>query len=477
MSTIVDSGDRTRWIWRGALIFSAVFHLLHYIALPVLITVDGADYILLGRLAAALNFSEEYYFARPPLYPLLIEYSTRLLGRNAMAVQVPNLLLGFGAIWLAGTALKALNFPRAAAGLVVLLTLYPTFAAYEHCVLTETGSVFFLFLTIWLLVRSARNEHDWRWSIVLGVVLGISYHHRPTLLYLAPVWAVLRMFQLRGVIDRGHILPWKQALSHAAAIMALGIVIALPWQIVMSRSEERHAGGELLLIFLLKQAVLPPDDPLLADIREDYEQGIADATVGGRLDAAGIHQYTLRRFQEKVTIPKRPEGSRIFIDAVATYPGRYIDAVWRTALLLCGAATADDENGLFTSLVISEVNHGGKVLAPRHPLYVQLQHDFAQRTNDTHISRTLERLRGFYAVLLMIAVLMNIIVVIAAVFVPRLRPAWLFALPALAFLVMHAIVLFATTRYAFPVYPLLLANLILIPALLVNREQAQPTSA
>ena len=341
--------------------------------------------------------------------------------------------------------------------------------------LTEAGCFFFIALILYLSFW--RPPSPMLRSAALGLTLAAAFYHRPTLLYLAPVAALFQggvMFsERRRTAPRAPFWSrraWGAPIGHVLAIGLIPYVLAYPWNRALEHSPDRDVGGYFLLYGLLKQAVLPPEEPILGPVRPAYEAAIQKSTQKGKLDIAGINQYALYEFMDKILTPHACDGQRIFRQALLTWPGRYSRGVLNTCLLFLGCKAADDDNRVFFNCVIAEAETGGKVLGVDHPLARQLELAFAQRTTPSVVSNLLVGLEPLYSVLLPL----GWFILLAGLILGCWQRNWPLigwcALP-LVYLLMYALVLLAHNRYVAPVYPFVLASLAVVPALAWRRSK------
>lgn len=134
-----------------ALWLSFGFCIAHVLALPLLVTFDGYSYAKLAEAIGTARFEQDWDYLRGPVFPLLLKASFGLFGRNALTVIALQSTLGFGGICLIGATLKRWGRPLEAAATVMVLSAFPTLVTYEHALLTEAGTFFFLALLVYVV--------------------------------------------------------------------------------------------------------------------------------------------------------------------------------------------------------------------------------------------------------------------------------------------------------------------------------------
>jgi hypothetical protein len=159
-----------------------VFHVLHGISLPVLITWDGCLYVDLAYVIFSSRFPQEWDFLRTPLYPIALKAGFWLLGKQALAAIAVSTLAGFCGVWMLGAAVRRAGSADAAAAAVVAATLYPTLVGYEHSTLTEAGTFALLALYVNALLWQPAAAASYKKPLALAGVITLGYYWRPTLL-------------------------------------------------------------------------------------------------------------------------------------------------------------------------------------------------------------------------------------------------------------------------------------------------------
>jgi len=454
-------------VYHGALLAAFVLHVLHGISLPILATYDGAEYLRLADVLGSPNFSAEWDFGRTPLYPALLKLSGWALGRQALAAQAPGLLLGFLGVWCVGASLRRLGHPVWAALGLMALSFYPTLVTYEHTILTESGSFFFLALLLNVLTWQPASGKLKTGALVL--VLIAAYYFRPTFLYLAPVVALLQAGPLwlqtwrsRRAGDVGGKAAYLPGAGHLAAVVLLPWVAAYPWNCALAASPRKDFAGEQMLFGLAKQAVIPPGHSVLGAQARAYEEAIHASLADSHLPLAGVDTARLWPIWVALAANHRAEGGRIFREIACANPLRYVKGVVRTTLYFGGVSAHSDENRGFTNAVITTAADGSKVYCFTHPLENVLKERLYQKTGRSLVGRVLNRLIPFYDLMILAGVISTLVVFCIGLRRMDARVLAFAALP-LAHSAMFVLILLSADRYAFPAYPIALANLCVLP--------------
>ncbi|MCY3020072.1 MAG: hypothetical protein NTW87_13730 [Planctomycetota bacterium] len=461
--------ERALRIYRYALVFSLLFTVLHVLSLPLVVSYDGYLYFRLADVIGTSRFPAEWDFLRTPLFPLWLKVFFKLLGRQALAVIALNSLLGLLGCWLTAAALKRMGHPVAAACATLAITLYPTLVGYEHCLLSEAGTFFFVAMLFNLLLWDAGEKRLLK-TAALTLTLAAGYYYRPTVLYMAPVAAAIYWLSLSKAARASEAPRTWRPWLHAAVVAFLPFLAAAPW---MSRPEvkAREASG-VYCYAIAKQALLAPDDPMLGPMKAHYIEGINSSLRNGRLNLSGVvggREYAVCTYLTE----HYGDGAAVFRQVVWKNPYRYLAGVARTVLLFAGFPGLESDNSSYRDMVIA--NETGATFLPGPPdLQPTVEAQLARKTGASMVARVLKALRPFYDLLTLFGFSLTVAALLVGLWQMDDRLLALTALPA-AFLVMHALLAMSVDRLVLPVYPLLLANLCVLPQLtFLKRPRAAP---
>ncbi|MGQ0505685.1 MAG: hypothetical protein ACT4TC_10240 [Myxococcaceae bacterium] len=442
-------------------------------------TFDGADYVRLSSVFDQ-NFLKSWDFGRTPLYPLVLRICIAFLGRLPEAAMLPGVLYGFGGAWLLAATLKAMGLPRAATAALVVLSLCPVAVVYEHALLTEIGSFFYLALLIRLLAWRPANRLFQ--SGALALALACACAHRPTAMLLVPPILLLVAGQL--VLDRkriGAVRPWgttAKAVLPALSLLLVGPLIeSLAWRSVLRAAQRegirpRPYDEQQLLYGLSKQAVFPPEDPLVAPVREAYENAIAGSRNGRRLDVGGLTRgLHWPIFMHVITFAD--EGAHLFGNTIVKHPGRYLRGVGRGLLLYLGARTIDSENSYYVSRIF-DGDRITKLDLPESLLTPEMVATFVRPVPDSKLAQALGRLRVPYRLLFVFGAIMTLLGFALGL---RYLEAELLAITGLplAWVVVHALTLMSSDRLTVPAQLVMYVNVVAVPAWCFRWYRSRPT--
>ena len=453
-----------------AVVFSAAFNFLHAMCLPLVASYDGMEYTHLATVLFSSTFPSAWNFLRSPLFPLALKEAFLLGGTQPQAALMVTLPLGLGGIWLLGLSVRRLSGGTLGAVVIAVLTVYPVLIGYQHMLLSETGIMFFLALLVWTCVRLHQIETSGftiHACIVAGA-LAAGYYWRPTILYLSPVAGALCIFARifpDGPADGydGFLKHLKRRLPRvlpAALIVAVvPWLMALPW-LRLTAKYSPGAKDMVLSLGMYKQVVVPPDDPALKLVRAQYEHAIKKHSKNGSLPLDGIAVVDTYDLSIEVSSAIQRAGAAKLIKK---YPLRYAGAVVKSAEYFLGIPwyrSQDDENGNLTGAILAIWPSSEDMSA-----IPGWNSDIAGLKPEKYgggalMGRALASLLPAYTWLVWAGALSSLFLLFYAL-VKRETVLLTLTLIPLSFVLMHALTTLAEDRYAFPVYPLFLTNLIL----------------
>ena len=361
-----DSGHR---LYRLAVGFTIAFSLLHLISLPVAISYDGLIYIDMANVLGSSRFPHDWNPARTPLFPLYLKFSFWLFGRQPLAVILVSTSLGLGGTLLLGGALRKMLGATVAAIVVIILTLFPLFVAFQHFALTEVGTAFFLILiTVLLLYQPTQRRRIWLKAIGLMAVCSVGYYWRQAILSLAPVVALLH-----GVGSLSDYLAyaesrkpeinrrWRLALPVLAQIALIAILpfwFAKPWS---KYTNEPGMRDVTLRQGMLRQALLPADHPYVGAHAGLYRKAIEDSVYDGKF-YSGLRADLLGSVSAKIfSTPIDKPVVTFYWELVRHNPGRYLAGVARTLILFAGVKALQNENLTSQEMILSPALPDSKI--------------------------------------------------------------------------------------------------------------------
>jgi hypothetical protein len=426
----------------------------HLVALPILITWDGHDYIDLAGVLGSPRFHADWRLLRAPLFPLGLKASFLIFGRGPLAAELVPLTLAVAGCLLLASGVRRIAGERAAAAALALLALYPALIAFEHAILTETGSFFFLALMIRLSLWTAETPGAaWKKALSLGLALAAGTYWRQSLLLLAPWLAVLHAVSVRRPAPgRGRLRSLAPALLQAVLLMLLPWGLQQPWRAELGPERLSRLNAIVLRSFVVRQAVIPPGDGRVAGVREPYRAAIARADP-----LSGISWREIPGLAAGIAAPWEQGGTlRWFAAIVRDHPGRYAGAVGRTLLLFAGLPSAESEIEGDSDLVLSPVLQGSLIAEGRPLLTEKTRRDFALSTAPGLLRRLLAKLiRPFQW--LLIACNLAAVALLALSLLRRDLGMLALSGTAVVFALIHALLLLSIDRFMLPVYPVTLA--------------------
>ncbi len=465
--------------YRLALLVFGAVTFLQLFSLPLIATYDGMEYIHLANLLFTHSFASAWNYLRTPGLPFALRVAFFLGGQQPQAALMMTALAGIAGVLLTGSVVRTVAGNTAGAITLIVLAFYPVLVCYEHTLLSETGIFFFLSLLVWLLIRFRAQVQQAAvvFPALLACATALGYYWRPTIIYLSP--AVAFSYLLRVYLPTESLHPYRELRENlqrnwASAlrgffIAALGpVLLVSPW-IYLNSLHPSTGQLETITQGMYKQVLAPPDDPVNASLRSQYEKFIRQDTGGtGRLPLDGLSIVG----QERFNFIKRI--SAIYIQAgplklITKYPGRYVAGVIRSFIYFLGVPhhRLDDENWHFSQYVF-------QLWPPEYnfqhlPGWIGSLKQFEPKPygGGGFVGRFFSALGPLYIGLVLLSSFASCWWFVTALRGGNVRGLIMAGIP-LAFLSLHALTMMAAARYAFPTYPLMMANSITLVSLAVR---------
>jgi hypothetical protein len=460
------------YLFNSILVSVILFHILHGLVLPLMISWDGYLYVQLADILGTSQFPSKWDFLRTPLFPLSLKMAFVIGGKNPLSVILLNTFYGLVGICLIVSVIKKTwgLFPATVA--LLLLSLYPALIVYEHCLLSEVSTFFCLAIIIKLLSDSHPQHHCFLKALFLMLGVTIGYYFRPTLLYLAPLVGLLFGLsfwktdaQPEGM--RRFKRPQRFIIMMTIVLITVGpFVAAYPWKQI-SKDGNRRMAQQIIWGFV-KQAVIPLNSPLLGTAADKYSESIKQSLNDGHLMMDGVRGDAL--FYEVAFSIYKEYGSRLgdFLgQAISNAPQRYLKRVIATLLYFTGFPGLESETQAFTGMVLSD-DTGSKLWPGPESIRQDIERDFS-RTGGMNFSLPflLRWLNPFFSVLIIAGWVATVFIFIVGLLKRDTRLLAFSTIP-LAFSFMHALTLMANDRVIVPVHPLVLVNLVLALSILFH---------
>ncbi len=436
-------------VYRIAVAFVVSFTFLHLLSLPFAASYDGMEYVHLANVLGSSAFPEGWNYLRTPLFPAALKLAFAMGGEQPQAAMLVTGVMGLAAVLLTGSTVRYIAGDGAGACALTIVVLYPVSIGYQHMLLSETGIFFFLALLVWLTVRSA--HHPTLVAILIAATVAAGYYWRPTLLYLSPVVAIAFTLINRRTPGR------RNLLQNAVVILAIPWLLVYPW----IRLSSKHPSDikEVFTTGMYKQVMVPPENPLFGPLGPRYRQIVRDEVGEGHLAPDGLsmvgegrHEFLKQLHQAYL----RAGIGRL----VLQYPGRYIAGVLRSFIYFLGVPhhRGDDENWNFSRFVFlawpqTATFENVPNWIPEYNAQFQPQH----YGGGAALGTLLLQLLSLYVPLVLVCSVVSLCWLVVAI---RQGNGVVFALTAipLALIALHALTMMSAGRYAFPIYPLMLAN-------------------
>lgn len=462
-------------IYRGAVLFALGIVLAHILALPIGITYDGHVYLDLADVVGSSRFPRDWNLARAPLFPLALKISFSVFGRQPLAAIFVTSVAGLAGVLMTGALASHLSGKTGGALVLILLSLNPMLVSYEHFVLSETGTAaFFAAIVSLSLWYPADSRHLWLKAVGLSALLAGGYYWRQNILYLALPAAVLHSIggwrrwspsiSALNLPSRTRCLKYSPLMAQALLVMVGSYAATIP--------ARRYVGGqqlqEVMLRFgIVKQALPAPEDYWIGEDAEFYRFAIKESRTRGTFYSGMRADLADELLNKLVSRPQTQSASRLFLRLVKEYPGRYLGGVTRTFMSFAGAKGLQDENRIWRDQMLSPTFLGSKIGDGPPKLDATIKEQFLQRSQPSAVLWLFRRLKVLYENLLPLAFLMLMAGVLASLVIRSLA-LFTFCILPIVYLVPYVLTLLSIDRYAFPVYPVVLSALVVVPTLLAR---------
>jgi hypothetical protein len=460
--------------FRLAMCVTILVTVSHAAALPLIASYDGMSYVHLAAVLTSGSFPSEWNFLRTPLFPAVLGAAFRVAGEQPNAALIVTTLLGWGGVVLTGSIAARMAGRTTGAVTLVLLVFYPVLTGYQHMLLSETGTFFCLALLLWCIVAVSQSHlrGSLGFPLLTSFVIGIGYYWRPTILYLSPAVALLGI--LAGFLSGNNSKPYAglvqtlrgrtiRILAHFLIFALAPWLIAYPWLSLTAKYAPRVGAEGILAQGAFKQALVPVDHPSLGLLRRPYRTVVERESANGGLPMAGLSAYDNMELMSQVAGVATQIG---VVRLIREHPYGYLCGVARSMIFFLGVPgyEGDDENGRFSHFVfvlwpagvsLDAVPGWDRNLASLAP---------PPHTGNGLVGGLFDLLLPIYVWLVLAASAVTLICL--AISVVRADPVMMAVtgLPVV-FLFLHSLTLFNMDRYAFPVYPILLANLVVATSL------------
>ncbi len=456
--------------FRIAVAFVVLVTLVHMMALPLIVSYDGMEYVHLANVLSGPAVISNWNFYRTPLFPLALNRAFWLGGEQPQAALLVTTLFGLGGILLTGWTVRKIAGGTTGAITLVLLVFYPILVGYQHMLLSETGIFFWLALLLYSLVCLASASQRVRMWVPcwIALVLALGYYWRPTILYLSPVAALAFLFLALvagGGTDSypallGRVRHAERRVLAGALIIGLGPwLLAYPWKHLTDKYLPGSYYG-FVAVGMFKEVLVAPDDPILSSVSAEYKAAIEHDSINGRLPLDGVtigsHEALINRM---IPLFTREGVGRL----IRRHPLRYLEGVAKSMIFFLGVPDhrVDDENWNFSHSVFTLWPSAESLdrMLGWDTKFVQ----FAPRPygGGAMVGRILDGLMPVYTWVVLAASMASLVWMVVSI---KFADPIGFALTAIPFalLFVHALTLMASDRYALPVYPLMLANLMMM---------------
>lgn len=227
--------SRNEWLLISGFIPVAFF--LRFLTLQSedVVTPDGVYYATLGKNLISGNLKEGLSTYWPPLYPLLIGFSSLVFKHLEFAARFVSLLAGSLLVIPAYLLIRRLSGKEAASIGIFLITFYPPLMHYSTLVLTESTYTL-IFVSALLSGMEALSSGKSSVFALTGFLFGACYLTKPEAI---GYMGLLLLFLTTGTKLFRHGVPAQKLLLNASGLLSGFIVLSLPYILYINRETGR----------------------------------------------------------------------------------------------------------------------------------------------------------------------------------------------------------------------------------------------
>jgi hypothetical protein len=331
--------------------------------------------------------------------------------------------------------------------------------------------------TALLLWKPKDVRASWGKAFALGGAITAGYYWRETLQALALVAAFL--YLITSQFPTGRVSQkrtfYATRLVLLTQVIIIGITPYLLGSIWSHYTNETAWKNIVLQQGLFRQALLPIEDPSLGESKHLYKEAIRKSLSAGNF-YSGIRYDLLDQVLNSLPSGTN-DAQKLFFRTILKHPHRYFAAVCRTIMLFggAGAGALVSENRIFRGQILSGT--GAMIADGPAEIHDPIVREFQETTTNSALRRLVINLCAPYDYLVIGANIATLFGLFYGLAVRDFRLITLCLLP-ITFVLFYVFILASIDRYAFPAYPLVLANLIILPLMYrrrtrVTRKQIQ----
>jgi hypothetical protein len=408
---------------------------------------------------------------RPPLYPWLLYASQVTFGPSFVPVIAFQHLLGaitvaltygIGRLAWAGSDVMRARWIGMIAALLVAFSS-PTLR-WEHFLMSDGPFTFLYTLLVFLMVLGLRRPRWYPWAAA-GLVLGLAILMRSAgqvVFFMVPPMILL--------VERS----WKAAIVKTALMFAVCAVVVVPWmlrnQAVWGTFTTAGAAGQNLATFtaIIHLGDFSFDEPLVTAVdadpkmkiaRLEIRQGMLDKMAKPQNNVSGLAIFTHIRDETKMSEPQADKAMQeIAMRAILARPAVYVRDVAQNIYSMFMFDTSKVNESLeYHWNLWDDVGWKGAVTRYIGPATPQQEASYPHLAVLDGIEQP-ARIAGPLLVLFVVGIGL-------ALFVPGWRPVLAVAMAALALIGVSAATVGAVPRYRVPAEPMI--DVVAIGALVV----------
>ncbi len=177
------------------------------------------------------HFNYLPYLDKPVLFFWILAGMYRTIGVSEVAARLPSVLSAIATIALTFAITRALLDARRAAVAALVIATSPLVLVFGRAVVFDMLLTALVTAALFALVQARRSGDTWRWWPIAGLAMGLA------VLCKGPVGAAVPL--LAWGAGRGALppMPRRTTVLPAIAAILLGMVVVLPWLVIVGNAE------------------------------------------------------------------------------------------------------------------------------------------------------------------------------------------------------------------------------------------------
>lgn len=220
-------------------LFAAALRLIYMYTTELPHEFEMRLFVSSGQALAYENSFTRLAVSRGPFYPLFLSIIIRLFGDSLETIRHAQIVVS--SLTCSIVYIMGLQLSNRRVGLIgaLLMCIYPPMIMFSVKTLTETFSIFMLYLSLIFLIHAIRAK-TWFWFFISGFLFALTILTRVTLMTIIP-------FIILGLIISLERASFKQRVLYTTIFVVIFAVPLLAWNIHIPNSTFGGGGASFIL--------------------------------------------------------------------------------------------------------------------------------------------------------------------------------------------------------------------------------------